>query len=377
MAHTVIDNKFYVDTAFLNSLGGIPGVSLEHMGFGEFYAKTPMGTVDFDRMRGKDFLGQSGRSHKAYDREGYGTKATEWLIDQVESKGKSVRVARSPSNKMCDASTFSAAWITSEGKVIPMPGDTHSKWAERYVESDPGYQSYTGTPVQYLRDRLRWVRLVNGEVIDVGPKGSTGPAMEAVVDIILGCVTANRRTDPEASTVLYGVGGRATDVVIADFVTKHGTTAQISALYDHLEARDVALRKNVIRLAAARPDLREHLLPLVREAAAVVPPEDAPKVGDILYSSWGYDQTNIDFYEVRRVMGSMIVIQELENKIVRNDGPMHYVVPITGQYKGAPLRRKFGPRWNGKGYAVSVHSSASASLWDGTPKGETGWGYGH
>lgn len=93
MAHTVIDNKFYVDTAFLNSLGGIPGVSLEHMGFGEFYATTPHGTVEFDRMRGKDFPGQSGRSHKAYDREGYGTKATEWLIDQVESRGKSVRVA--------------------------------------------------------------------------------------------------------------------------------------------------------------------------------------------------------------------------------------------------------------------------------------------
>ena len=95
MAHTVIDNKFYVDTAFLNALGGIPGVELAHMGFGEFYATTPHGTVDFDRMRGKDFPGQSGRSHRAYDREGYGTKATEWLIDQVESRGKSVRVASS------------------------------------------------------------------------------------------------------------------------------------------------------------------------------------------------------------------------------------------------------------------------------------------
>lgn len=93
MAHTVIDNKFYVDTAFLNSLGGIPGVYLEHMGFGEFYATTPHGTVDFDQMRGKPFPGQSGRSHQAYDREGYGTKATQWLIDQVESKGKSVRMA--------------------------------------------------------------------------------------------------------------------------------------------------------------------------------------------------------------------------------------------------------------------------------------------
>ena len=95
MAHTVIDNNFYVDTAFLNSLRGIPGVSLEHMGFGEFYATTPHGTVDFDRMRGKEFPGQSGRSHKVYDREGYGTKATEWLIDQVESRGNSVRVASS------------------------------------------------------------------------------------------------------------------------------------------------------------------------------------------------------------------------------------------------------------------------------------------
>jgi|NOAtaT_5_FD_contig_71_753112_length_604_multi_2_in_0_out_0_2 hypothetical protein len=95
MAHTVINGKFYVDSDFLNSLGGIPGVSLEHMGFGEFYASTPHGTVDFDRMRGKEFPGQGGRSHQAYDREGYGTKATEWLIDQVESRGKSVRVASS------------------------------------------------------------------------------------------------------------------------------------------------------------------------------------------------------------------------------------------------------------------------------------------
>ena len=23
-----------------------------------------------------------------------------------------------------------------------------------------------------------------------------------------------------------------------------------------------------------------------------------PQIGDIVYSSWGYDQTNVDFYEV-------------------------------------------------------------------------------
>jgi len=93
VAHTVINGKFYVDSDFLNAIR-IPGVSLEHMGFGEFYATTPHGTVDFDRMRGVDFPGQGGRSHQAYDRE-RGTKATEWLIEQVEKLGKSVRVAAS------------------------------------------------------------------------------------------------------------------------------------------------------------------------------------------------------------------------------------------------------------------------------------------
>jgi hypothetical protein len=94
MAHTTINEKHYVDTAFLNAIK-LPGVELGHMGFGEFYATTPHGTVDFDRMRGKDFPGQSGRSHQAYDREGFSTKATEWLIDQVEKSGRSVRVASS------------------------------------------------------------------------------------------------------------------------------------------------------------------------------------------------------------------------------------------------------------------------------------------
>ena len=237
MAHTDINNKFYVDSDFLNSLGGISGVSLEHMGFGEFYAKTPVGTVDFDRMRGKDFPGQGGRSHQAYDREGYGTKATEWLIDQVEKLGKSVRVAASD---------------------------------------------------------------------------------------------------------------------------------------------DVALRSKIIRLAAARPDLREHLLPLVKEAALdTAAPVVTPQVGDILSSSWGYDQTNVDFYEVRKVMGSMIVLQKVENKIVRDSGSMVYVVPVLGQHKGATIRRKFGPRWNGEGYNVNISSYAIASKWNGTPMGQTAAGWGH
>ena len=53
-----------------------------------------------------------------------------------------------------------------------------------------------------------------------------------------------------------------------------------------------------------------------------------PKVGDILYSSWGYDQTNIDFYKVVKVSEFSVWIQELGKKIVEITGWAHErVVP--------------------------------------------------
>ena len=68
-AHHFHDGKsWYVDTGFISaSEKALPGFSLSHMGFGEFSLKGPEGEIEFDRMRGKDFPGQVGRSHKLYD----------------------------------------------------------------------------------------------------------------------------------------------------------------------------------------------------------------------------------------------------------------------------------------------------------------------
>lgn len=85
MAHQVApDGSIYVDTAFINATKNLPGCNLEHMGMGEFSLTTPKGTVEFDRMRGKPFEGMSGRPHKFYDREGYGNKLAQWVVEQME-----------------------------------------------------------------------------------------------------------------------------------------------------------------------------------------------------------------------------------------------------------------------------------------------------
>jgi hypothetical protein len=84
MGHYVApDGSIYVDTDFVNRVQKLPGVSVEHMGYGEFYVQTPKGRIEVDRMRGKPFKGQGGRPHKFYDDKG-GMDAAKWVIDQME-----------------------------------------------------------------------------------------------------------------------------------------------------------------------------------------------------------------------------------------------------------------------------------------------------
>lgn len=94
MAHHIDpDGTIYVDTAFINASGRLPGMDIKHMGFGEFTLITPKGEVEFDRMRGKDFPGQSGRSHQFYSQKD--PRLAMEIIKMMESKGKSEKMASS------------------------------------------------------------------------------------------------------------------------------------------------------------------------------------------------------------------------------------------------------------------------------------------
>jgi hypothetical protein len=100
------------------------------------------------------------------------------------------------------------------------------------------------------------------------------------------------------------------------------------------------------------------------------------KDGDILYSSWGYDQTNIDFYEVVGVVGKQVLIREVETKVVRRGHGADSVVPVPGRYIGAVLKKIPQKGYRGEPY-VKVSDSQSAYPWDGKPKDRTAPGWGH
>lgn len=97
------------------------------------------------------------------------------------------------------------------------------------------------------------------------------------------------------------------------------------------------------------------------------------KVGSILVSSWGYDQTNIDFYEVVKLIGAkMVAVREIDKKIIKSNGPSDEVMPVPGAFDGIELRKKVGSSGQ-----IKLSSFAYAYPWGGKPEHQTGWGYGH
>ena len=66
------------------------------------------------------------------------------------------------------------------------------------------------------------------------------------------------------------------------------------------------------------------------------------KVGDILVDSWGYDQTNIDYFQVIKAEEFFVTVREIASKrIPGSDGFMSCrVTPDKNNFIGPPQRKK-------------------------------------
>lgn len=64
-------------------------------------------------------------------------------------------------------------------------------------------------------------------------------------------------------------------------------------------------------------------------------------VGDVLSAMWGYEQTNIDWYEVTGLIGkSMVEVRQLAEDREETNWQQGKTVPLPGHYIGEPMRRK-------------------------------------
>ncbi len=89
-------------------------------------------------------------------------------------------------------------------------------------------------------------------------------------------------------------------------------------------------------------------------------------VGDILSCSWGYDQTNVDFYQVTALIGtSMVEVREIAGDETGNGLAMQgTVVAVRDRFIGEP--QKFKVVGSGRD-AIKPASYSWAAKWDGRP----------
>ena len=117
---------------------------------------------------------------------------------------------------------------------------------------------------------------------------------------------------------------------------------------------------------------------------ATAPEKQEVKVGDIFYTSWGYDQTNVEFYKVVRATKSSVWIQQTgqtredatygggdywTTKSTGEVGSRQVYNSETGEYevKYPPITMHRIQYGFGKP-AIKISYSSIGWLWDGQPK---------
>lgn len=91
--------------------------------------------------------------------------------------------------------------------------------------------------------------------------------------------------------------------------------------------------------------------------------------GTIFYSSWGYEQTNVSFYQVVRLSGkASVVVREISETTCTKDNIDFYghVVPNKNQFIGDEMRKRINAALDEPSIKISDYERAY--LWDNKPK---------
>jgi hypothetical protein len=97
-------------------------------------------------------------------------------------------------------------------------------------------------------------------------------------------------------------------------------------------------------------------------------------VGDIIHHSWGWEQTQCDYYQVLSVTAHGATIQAIDSETVPGSdtgGMSDRRLPIKDQFVrrcgSGPVEEPLKVRIDGRNYVTTL-AHGSATVWDGSPK---------
>ena len=80
------------------------------------------------------------------------------------------------------------------------------------------------------------------------------------------------------------------------------------------------------------------------------------KAGDVLKAVWGYEQTNVDFYEVTATTAGTVTVRKIGTESEDTGAYTGRAAPVPGAYIGEPVTRRPNP------YGVKIDDVRHASL---------------
>lgn len=164
------------------------------------------------------------------------------------------------------------------------------------------------------------------------------------------------------------VDTKGTDAAVWTYDTNRAGVAGIYAIGFHGKAQKPDFHVRFRTLAYRAEYIIDYIEGRRRRAEAIAERKVTAKqphtlkLGDILEASWGYDQTNIDFYEVTRLIGTtMVEIRELAQERHETHFMQGDCVPVPGRYTSGPERHRASSN-----NAVKVHDfGVWARPWSG------------
>lgn len=83
------------------------------------------------------------------------------------------------------------------------------------------------------------------------------------------------------------------------------------------------------------------------------------EVGSIFVTSWGYDQTNVEWYEITHIKGCTVRLRQIAAQVIETGYMSGSTTPVKGAFIGEELTRIV------RGTGIRIHDSATAYLSDG------------
>lgn len=138
-------------------------------------------------------------------------------------------------------------------------------------------------------------------------------------------------------------------------------------VYKSIEEAETAA-KNWIDTIRANSETRKEELAKRRKANSEVKASDFYKRGDIIVNTWGYEQTNVDFYIVQKVGNRTIEIAELYQSRVEGSMYQHGMACMVTPGTLNPNGDKYTLRVYREGQLSNPSSYYYMHKWNGRPE---------